>query len=170
MLTRQREVFPLFSLLLIISIWRPSLATRQQLSILDFLLFLTSGCWGCSLVGPGAARNFLGGPNFPRIYNLPRESPCGETPQIFPWLHLWGHCGCPTSPGLLLASSVWWFCLLSSGKSLPDLSLPRYKGKTLGFRATLWVQMPPTCCVTLGKLLREADPPFPFVYKMGVVK
>lgn len=78
MVTRQSKAFALFSLLLIISMWRPCLA------ILDFLLNLPSGYWVYGLAVPGAVRNFLGGPRFPRIQKPPRESPNGESPQICP--------------------------------------------------------------------------------------
>lgn len=125
MLMRQED-FALFGLLLIISIWRPSLATRQQIVPSWFSPHSFFWVLACCFSGSGTARNFLGSPRFPRVYNRPKESPYGEIPQIFLWFLLWGLCGCPASPGLLLASLVWWSWLLSSGKSLPDHSLPRY--------------------------------------------
>lgn len=137
MLTRQSEVFPLFSLRLIISTRRPSWPRGDKLSVLDFLLALTSGVeyvvW-LDQVQPETSWEVQG---FPECIIYPEKAPVGK-------LH---HLSLVTALGTLWLSSLSWAALgfpsgmvLSSffrKNSLPDLPLPGYKGKTLGSGATL---------------------------------
>ena len=101
MLTRQREVFPLFSLLLIISIWRPSLATRQQLSILDCLLvLLVAGdvVW-LDQVQPETSWEVQG---FPEFVIYPEKAPVGKLHRSFS-----GYTSGDTAVVLLLLGCSW---------------------------------------------------------------
>ena len=109
---------------------------------------------------------------FPEFMIYPEKAPVGKLRCSSSGYPLWGHCGCPLSPRppWLPQCDVSVFFLQEKLSLIPPPLLPRYKGKTLSSRVNLGLQIPPTCYVTLGKVLRDSDPPFPFVYKMGGVK
>ena len=109
---------------------------------------------------------------FPEFMICPEKAPVGKLHCSSSGYPVWGHCGCPLSPGLpwLPQCDASVFFLQENQSPWPPSSFPRYKGKTPSSGANLGLQIPPTCYVALGKLLRDSDPPFPFVYEMGGVK
>lgn len=78
-LTRQREVFALFSLILMISIWRPSLDTRQQTAHSWFSFHIFFWVWVVQFGWGRCSQKFLGEvQGFPEFIIHPGKAPVGK--------------------------------------------------------------------------------------------